>query len=43
MKKVYGGWRNLTYKYNQLLSEEIDKRKSQNGSRGEMLDKNGSK
>lgn len=39
MKKNYGMSRNLTFKYNQLLSEEMDRRKSQNGSRGEMIEK----
>ena len=40
MKKTYGATKNLTYKYNQLVSEELDGRKSQNGSKGEMLEKN---
>ena len=43
MKRAYGAWRNLTYKYNHLLSEEIDRKKSQNDSRGEIMDKNGQK
>ena len=39
MKKNYGMSRNLTSRYNQYLSEEIDKRKYQNGSRGEIFEK----
>jgi hypothetical protein len=40
MKRTNGASRNLTYRYNQLISEEMDKRKfSQNDSRGEFLEK----
>ena len=39
MRKTRGASRNLTFRYNQLITEESDKRKSQNGSRGEILDK----
>ncbi len=34
-----GTLRDLTYKYNQFLSEELDKRKSNNNSEGEKIDK----
>ena len=46
MKRTKGISKNLTYRYNQLISEEMDKRKSQNqnDSRGEILEKtNGTK
>ena len=44
MKRTRGISRNLTYRYSQLISEEMDKRKSQNDSRGEILEKtNGTK
>ena len=44
MKRTKGISKNLTYRYNQLISEEMDKRKSQNDSRGEILEKiNGNK
>lgn len=40
MKKTNGASRNLTYRYNQLISEEIDRKKLlQNDSRGEFLEK----
>lgn len=40
MKRTNGASRNLTYRYNQLISEEIDRKKlSQNDSRGEFLEK----
>ena len=42
MKKTCGATKNLTYKYNQLVTEEYERRKSQNGSKGEMLEKIGS-
>ena len=39
-----GAFRDLTYKYNQFVSEEIDKRKSNNNSEGEKIEKiNGKK
>ena len=39
-----GALRDLTYKYNQFLSEEMDKRKSNNNSEGEKIEKiNGKK
>ena len=34
-----GTLRNLTFKYNQFLNEEMDKRKSNNNSEGEKIDK----
>ena len=34
-----GTIRNLTFKYNQLVNEEIDKRKSQDNSDGEIINK----
>ena len=44
MRKTGGASRNLTFRYNQLVSEEMDKRKPQNDSKGEILDKpNGKK
>ncbi len=43
MRRVYGACRNLTYKYNHFVSEEMDRKKSQNDSRGEIMDKNGKK
>lgn len=39
MRKTRGASRNLTIRYNQLINEETDRRKSQNDSKGEMLDK----
>ena len=39
MRKTRGASRNLTIRYNQFINEESDKRKSQNDSKGEMLDK----
>lgn len=39
MRKTRGVSRNLTFRYNQLITEESDKRKSQNDSRGEILEK----
>ena len=39
MKKTRGVSRNLTFRYNQLISEESDKRKNQNDSKGEILEK----
>lgn len=43
MRKAGGVSRNLTFRYNQFVSEEMDKRKSQNDSRGEILDKSNGK
>lgn len=43
-KRTKGAMRDLTYKYNQFVSEEIDRRKSQHDSQGEIIDKiNGKK
>ena len=41
MKKdrTKGVIRDLTYKFNQFASEELDKRKSHNDSQGEIIDK----
>ena len=39
MRKTRGASRNLTNRYIQLINEETDRRKSQNDSKGEMLDK----
>ena len=39
MRRSRGTIRNLTFRYNQLISEEMDKKKALNDSRGEMLDK----
>ena len=39
MRKTRGTIRNLTYRYNQLISEEMDRKKALNDSKGEMLDK----
>ena len=43
MRKTGGVSRNLTFRYNQLVSEEMDKKKSQTDSKGEMLDKTNGK
>jgi hypothetical protein len=43
-KRTKGAIRDLTYKYNQFVSEEIDRKKSQNDSQGEIIDQiNGKK
>ena len=43
-KRTLGTMRDLTYKYNQFVSEEADRKKSQNDSHGEIIDKiNGKK
>ena len=43
-KRTKGAIRDLTYKYNQFVSEEIDRKKSQNDSHGEIIDQiNGKK
>jgi hypothetical protein len=43
-KRSKGVIRDLTYKYNQFVSEEMDRKKSQNDSHGEIIDKiNGKK
>ena len=39
MRKTFGISRNLAYRYNQLISEESDRRKSNEDSKGEILDK----
>ena len=44
LKRAKGAIRDLTYKYNQFVSEEIDRKKSQNDSHGEIIDQiNGKK
>ena len=43
-KRTKGAIRDLTYKYNQFVSEEIDRKKSQNDSQGEIIEQiNGKK
>ena len=38
-ERTKGTLRNLTFKYNQFLSEEMDKRKAYNNSEGEKIEK----
>ena len=38
-ERTKGALRNLTFKYNQFLSEEMDKRKTYNNSEGEKIEK----
>ena len=38
-ERTKGTLRNLTFKYNQFLSEEMDKRKVNNNSEGEKIEK----
>ena len=38
--KCLGTIQDITFKYNSFVNEEIDKRKSQNGSKGEIIDNN---
>ena len=42
MKETRGASKNLMYKYNQFL-DQYDRKKKQNDSNGEILDKSGSK
>jgi hypothetical protein len=42
-KRTKGAIRDLTYKYNQFVSEEMDRKKSQNDSQGEIIDQINSK
>jgi hypothetical protein len=37
--RTKGAIRDLTYKYSQYINDEIDKRKSNNNSEGEKIDK----
>jgi len=41
--KTKGTIRDLTYKYNQFLSEETDKKKSHNDSQGEIIESSSGK
>ena len=41
--KTKGAKRDLTYKYNQFLSEETDKKKSHNDSQGEIIESSSGK
>ena len=43
MRRTQGVSRNLLFKFNQYLSDEFDRKKAQNDSNGEILDKAGSK
>ena len=43
MRRTRGVSRNLLFKFNQYLSDEFDRKKAQNDSSGEILDKAGSK
>ena len=42
MRKTRGASRNLMFKFNQFISDELDRKKLQNDSSGEILDKIGS-
>jgi len=43
MRRTRGVSRNLMFKFNQFASDEIDRKKIQNDSAGEILDKSGAK
>jgi hypothetical protein len=43
MRRTRGVSRNLMFKFNQFSSELMERKKSQNYSTGEILDKSGSK
>jgi len=43
MRRTRGVSRNLLFKFNQFLSDEFDRKKSNVDSSGEILDKAGSK
>ena len=38
--KCLGATKNITFKYNSFLNEDLDKRHSHNGSKGEIIDNN---
>jgi len=43
MRRTRGVSRNLMFKFNQFASDEFDRKKIQNDSAGEILDKSGAK
>ena len=43
MRRTQGVSRNLMFKYNQFTTDVLDRKKIQNDSTGEILDKSGSK
>ncbi len=43
MRRTQGVSRNLMFKFNQFTSDVLDRKKIQNDSSGEILDKSGSK
>jgi hypothetical protein len=38
--KCLGVTKNVTFRFNTFINEDLDKRKSHNGSKGEIIDKN---